>query len=86
MLVKLSKIFRYIKMSSNQSGRKPRSVRLDSRIWDAIAEEATNQGIAVNRWIEINLFDLLQEKGLIPSDAKRLAENRGGDRKSSKYQ
>lgn len=73
-------------MSSNQSGRKPRSVRLDSRIWDAIAEEATNQGIAVNRWIEINLFDLLQEKGLIPSDAKRLAENRGGDRKSSKYQ
>ncbi len=69
-------------MSSNQVGRKPRSVRLDSRIWDAIAEEATNQGIAVNRWIEINLFDLLQEKGLIPRDAKRLAENRGGDRRS----
>ncbi|GEM_PF-4461059 len=69
-------------MPSNQARRKPRSLRLDSRIWDAIAQEATFQGIAVNRWIEINLFDLLQEKGLIPRDAKRLAENRGGDRRS----
>ena len=86
MLVKLSKIFRYIKMSSNQGVRKPRSVRLDSRIWDAIAQEAINQGIVVNRWIEINLFDLSQEKGLIPRDPKRLAENRGGDHKNSKYQ
>ncbi len=65
--------------------RKAVSYRIDDLVIEAIQKAADNQGISANRWLELYLFDSLKSMGLIPQDEQKLGENRGGDRKSSKY-
>ncbi len=64
--------------------RDTRSITIDPRIWDVAQEESAKDGISVSRWLENYLFDSFRSAGLIPRDAKRLGEHRGGDRKSQK--
>jgi hypothetical protein len=64
--------------------RKRRSYILDERVIDAIASLANQRKTSANRCLEEVLFFYSQQMGLIPSDAERLGETRGGDRTASK--
>lgn len=65
--------------------RKAVSYRIDDLVIEAVQKAAHNQGISANRWLELYLFDSLKTMGLISQKEEKLGENRGGDRKSSKY-
>jgi hypothetical protein len=65
--------------------RKAVSYRIDEIVIKAIQKAADNQGISANRWVELYLFDSLKTMGLIDQNEEKLGENRGGDRKSEKY-
>lgn len=63
--------------------RKKTSFRLDERILDAISQASKTTGHSRNGWLEHHLFEMLKEKGFIPTDAEPLGETRGGDRTST---
>ena len=66
--------------SAGQMPRKRRSYILDERVIDAIARLADQRKTSANRCLEEVLFFYSQQMGLIPAEAERLGETRGGDR------
>ncbi|MBV6626453.1 MAG: hypothetical protein KI793_26540 [Rivularia sp. (in: Bacteria)] len=59
--------------------RKTRTYRLDTLVIDAWNELAKRRGISANRLLEITMFDMAKEEGIISADTPRLGETRGGD-------
>lgn len=66
--------------------RKAITYRLDELVTEAMKQQALEEGISVNRWLENHLFDYFKNVGKIVKSETRLPENRGGDRKSKNYQ
>ena len=66
--------------STQRMPRKRRSYILDERVIDAIAHLAEQRKTSANRCLEEVLFFYGQQMGLIPADAERLGETRGGRR------
>lgn len=73
----------YVEMADRD--RQVFSFRLDDLVAKSIREQALEEGISVNKWLENHLFDYFKNVGKIAKNETRLPENRGGDRKSKKY-
>jgi hypothetical protein len=69
-----------------ERNRKAITYRLDELVTDSMKEQALEEGVSVNRWLENHLFDYFKNVGKISKTETRLPENRGGDRKSKNYQ
>ena len=60
--------------------RKRRTLLLDSLVLEALKRLARSEGRSENQYVELLLFKIAKERGLIPPDTELLGETRGGER------
>lgn len=60
--------------------RKRRTLLLDSLVLEALKRLARSEGRSENQYVELLLFKIAKERGLITPDTEPLGETRGGER------
>lgn len=70
-------------MNALEMPRKNAGYRLDERCIEALKVLADRTGRSVNEYLENLVFDHAKVHGVIPQDAEKLGETRGGRRQGA---
>lgn len=68
---------------NNYMPRIPRTLKIDSRVLDAIVRLAEKTGTSPNKYMENLLLIHVKMLGEMPMDSEPLPDNRGGKREGS---